>query len=141
MIFAESEKALLIRAVHSFPLFLALGKIIQRVNKCPRAGHKNIWMIAATHRRTAIFAQTHCHFSKRVHAAGNGINGILLKFRLSPHYLGYDIEQGINRPHAKARAAFSMPSTSMSTAAVGGTPPASELDTETWRSLRLSGIR
>ncbi len=106
MIFAESEKALLIRAVHSFPLFLALGKIIQRVNKCPRAGHKNIWMIAATHRRTAIFAQTHCHFSKRVHAAGNGINGILLKFRLSPHYLGYDIEQGINRPHAKARAAF-----------------------------------
>ena len=53
-----------------------------------------------------VLLDAHGHFAQGVGAAGDGVDGVLLQLRLAAHHIGDDVEQGVHRPHAEARAAL-----------------------------------
>ena len=93
-------------AVEACAFFLPLGQMIQGIHIGLGAGHKNIRMRAASHGGMPVLLDAHGHFAQGVGAAGDGVDGVLLQLRLAAHHIGDDVEQGVHRPHAEARAAL-----------------------------------
>lgn len=66
-------------AMKAQAFLLLFEQMVQRVDIGTGAGHKNIRVRATSHSADFALAQTHGHFALRVCAAGDGVDGVLLK--------------------------------------------------------------